>query len=176
VRDALVIPDRFPNAFMHMPSGGWVWLRSGRPEISVQLRADTSSRRIPFPAWYGVTFLADLSRDGRFVAFVSSKARNADSVRVSVLSLADSAVTPWFTAFGGMSEVSWLNDGTLLVVFIEALETYSVYHLLGPGRAEKLGTIPRRVSSVSVSKDMKHAAVVVRDHRGDAWMSRVVRR
>jgi hypothetical protein len=176
VRDALVVPDRWPSAYVHVPSGGWVWVRTSNPEISVQLPADASPRRIRLPPWYGLTFHADLSRDGRFVAFVGGKARNADSIRVSVLSLADSAVTPWFTAVGGMSEVSWLNDGTLLVVFQEAPETYSVYHLLGPGRAEKLGVIPRRVSSISVSKDLKRAAVVVRDHRGDAWMSRVVRR
>ena len=142
----------------------------------MQLPADASPRRIPIPAWYGVTFHADISRDGRFVAFGGGKARNADSIRVSVLSLADSAVTPWFTAFGGMSGVSWLNDGTVLAVFQEAMETYSLYRLLSPERAEKLGTIPRRVSSVSVSRDLKRAAVVVRDHRGDAWMSRVVPR
>jgi len=59
------------------------------------------------------------------VAFASGKAPNADSIRVSVLSFADNTVTPWFTMFGGMSEVNWLNDGTLLVVFQEAHETDS---------------------------------------------------
>jgi Tol biopolymer transport system component len=147
-----------------------------KPEISVQLPADTSPRRIVLPAWYGMTFYVDLSRDGRSVALSSVKARHADSILVSVFSLADGAVTRWFSTFGERGQASWLIDGSLLVAIEDARETYSLYHVLGPDRAEKLGTIPRRVSSMSVSKDLKRAAVVVRDHRGDAWMSRVVRR
>ena len=176
VRDALVVPDPVPNAYAHLPTGGWVWVRAWKPEMSVQLPADTFPRRIPLPAWYSAAFYADLSRDGRFVAFSGSNAPNADSMRVSVLSLADSAVTPWFTSFDALGQVSWLKDGSLLVLVGETPETYSIYRLLGPGRAEKLGAIPRRVSSVSVSRDLKRAAVVVHDYRGDAWMSRVVRR
>ena len=144
--------------------------------MSMQLPADTFPRRIPLPSWYTATFDADLSRDGRFVAFSGSNAPNADSMRVSVLSLADGAVTPWFTSFDALRQVGWLKDGTLLVLFGETSETYSICHLLGPGRAEKLGTIPRRVSSISVSKDLKRVTIVVRDHHGDAWMSKVVRR
>jgi len=85
-------------------------------------------------------------------------------------------VTPWFTSFDALRQVGWLKDGTLLVLFGETPERYSIYHLLGPGRAEKLGAIPRRVSSISVSKDLKRVAVVVRNYHGDAWMSKVVRR
>ena len=75
-----------------------------------------------------------------------------------------------------MLDVSWLKDGTLLLLLGDTPETYSIYHLLSPGRAVKLGTIPRRVSSLSVSDDLKRAAVVVRNYHGDAWMSKVVRR
>ena len=147
-----------------------------RPELSVQLPADTAPRRIPLPAWYGGAFHVDVSRDGRFVVFSGTNAPTADSLGVSVLSLADGAVTHWLTIFGEEVDVSWLKDGTLLLLLGDTPETYSIYHLLGPGRAVKLGTIPRRVSSVSVSKDLKRAAVVVRDYRGDVWMSKVVRR
>jgi hypothetical protein len=175
VRDALVVPDPYPNAYVHMPSGGWVWVRGWSPEISVQLPSDSSPRRIRLPAWYGAAFYADLSRDGRLVA-VSGSNPHTDSTQVSVLSLADGAVTQWLTTFGEDVDVSWLKDGTLLLLLGETPETYSIYHLLRPGRAVKLGTIPRRVSSVSVSKDLKRAAVVVRDYRGDVWMSKVVRR
>jgi hypothetical protein len=95
---------------------------------------------------------------------------------VSVLSLVDSVVTPWFTTFDALCQVTWLEDGTLLVLLRHTLETYSIYHLLGPGRAEKLGTIPRKVSSVSASRNLKRIVVVERNYHGDAWMSRVVRR
>jgi hypothetical protein len=93
-----------------------------------------------------------------------------------VLSLADGAVTHWLTIFGEDVDVSWLKDGTLLLLLGDTPETYSIYHLLGPRRSVKLGTIPRRVSSVSVSKDLKHVAMVVPNYHGDASMSKVVRR
>jgi len=176
VRDTLVVPDPYPNAYAHLPRGGWVWVRGWKPEMSLQLPADTFPRRIPLPSWYTAAFDADLSRDGRFVAFSGSNAPNADSMRVSVLSLADGAVTPWFTSFDALRHVGWLKDGTLLVLLGDTPETYSIYHLLGPGVAKKLGAIPRRVSSISVSKDLKRVAVVVRNYHGDAWMSKVVRR
>jgi hypothetical protein len=176
LRAALVAPDRIPNPYSHVASGGWVWVRRTRPELSVQLPADTAPRRIRLPGWFGGMFHIDVSRNGRFVVFSGTNAPTPDSLGVSVLSLADGSVTHWLTAFGEEVDVSWLQDGTILLLLGDTPETYSIYHLLGPGRAVKLGTIPQRVSSVSVSKDLKRAAVVVRDHRGDAWMSQVVRR
>jgi len=109
------------------------------------------------------------------VVFGGTNAPTGDSLGVSVLSLADGAVTHWLTIFGEDADVSWLRDGTILLLLGDSPETYSIYHLLGPGRAVKLGTIPRRVASLSVSKDLKRIAVVVRNYHGDAWTSRVVR-
>jgi hypothetical protein len=91
------------------------------------------------------------------------------------MSLADQSVRHWFTTAGDAGEVGWLSDGTLLLRLAETPETYSLYHLTQPDRAAKLGTIPRTVSAISVSADLKRAAIVVHDHRGDAWVSRVVR-
>jgi hypothetical protein len=68
-----------------------------------------------------------------------------------------------------------VQDGTFLLRLQDTPVTYSLYHLLGLGRAVKLGTIPRSASSVSVSEDLKRAAVVLRNYHGDAWISRVVR-
>jgi hypothetical protein len=175
VRAALVAPDRFPNPYVHVPSGGWVWVRRPRPELSVQLPADTAPRRIRLPAWYAGALHADVSRDGRLVAFSGTSAPAGDSIGVGVLSLADGAVTRWLTTFGEDADIRWLNDGTLLLLLGDTPETYSIYHLVRPGRAMKLGTIPRTVSSISVSLDLKRVAVVVRNYHGDAWMSRVVR-
>jgi hypothetical protein len=92
------------------------------------------------------------------------------------MSLADGKVTPWFTTAAGGGDLDRLTDGSFLLRLHDTPETYSLYHLLGPGRFVKLGAIPRKVSSLSVSADLKRAAVVVREHHGDAWMSRVVRR
>ena len=47
--------------------------------------------------------------------------------------------------------------------------------LRGPGQLKRLGTIPRPVAGVSLSRDLKRALIVERSYRGDAWMSRIVR-
>jgi hypothetical protein len=91
------------------------------------------------------------------------------------MSLADQSVRHWFTIAGEGGQVGWLSDGTLLLRLADTPETWSLYHLTQPDRAVKLGTIPRMVSSISVSADMKRAAIVVHDYRGDAWINRVVR-
>jgi hypothetical protein len=44
-----------------------------------------------------------------------------------------------------------------------------------PLRLELLGTVPRPVAGISVSRDLKRATVLVRDYHGDAWMSKVAR-
>jgi hypothetical protein len=109
------------------------------------------------------------------VAFIGWKAPNEDSLGVSVISSAHGEVSQWLAVFGEAASVSRLNDGTFLLILQDSPERYSLYRLLGPGRAAKLGTIPRTVSSLSVSEDLKRVAVVVRNYHGDAWMSRVVR-
>jgi hypothetical protein len=175
VREPLDIPDRYPNSYLRLPAGGWIWVRSFQPELSVQLPKQSALHRTPLPAWHVSAHGVVGSHDGRFVGIVGGKAPREDSVVVSVMSLADSTVKQWFATAGEGGELSLLKDGTLLLRLRDTPETYSLYHLLGPGRAEKIGSIPRTVSSLSVSEDLKRAAVVVRDYRGDAWMSRVVR-
>jgi hypothetical protein len=51
----------------------------------------------------------------------------------------------------------------------------TLYRVRGPRRVDRLGTIPRPVTSFSASKDLRRAAVVTQEYHGDAWMSRVVR-
>jgi hypothetical protein len=174
VREPLT-SDPYPRNFARLPSGGWIWVRGYRPELSLQRLDEREPRRIPVPTWYGYVSSAAVSQDGRFVAFAGLNAPEHDSVRVSVMSLADQSVRHWLTIAGGGGSVSWLTDGTLLLHLAETSETFSLYHLTRPDRAAKLGTIPRTVSAISVSADLKRAAIVVHDDRGDAWMSHVVR-
>jgi serine/threonine protein kinase len=173
LRGAIVISDKYPHTYSHTSSGGWAWVNE-RGQVSVQFPGD-SLRRIPLPAWYIAASGIEASRDGRQVAFVGRKAPNEDSIGVSVISLPDRDVSQWFVGFGEGAEINRLHDDTFLLRLQDTPVTSSLYHLFGPGRAVKLGDIPRMASSVSVSEDLKRAAVVVRNYHGDAWLSRVVR-
>jgi hypothetical protein len=55
-------------------------------------------------------------------------------------------------------------------------QTMVLQRVRGPGRIEVLGTIPRPVFRVTVSDDMRKAAVTVRQRHGDVWRSRVEHR
>ncbi len=171
----LLNSDQYPRNFARLPKGGWIWVRGYRPELSLQRLGELAPRRIPVPTWYASVYSAAVSQDGRFVAFAGYNAPGQDSVGVSVMSLSDLSVQHWFTIAGDGGEVGWLSDGTLLLRLADTPERYSLYHLTRADRAEKLGTIPGTVSSISVSADLEHAAIVVNDYRGDASMSRVVR-
>jgi hypothetical protein len=178
VREPFVAQDsalRDSRSYSNVPGGGWAWVGQGGGDVRVQLPGEASPRRIVLPAWYMSAIAVEASRGGRHVAFGGWQAPIAESLGVSVISLADGAVTPWLTTFGEAGDLHRLKDGTFLLLLRDTPGTYSLHHLLGPGRSEKLGTIPRTVSSLSVSEDLKRAAVVVRDYHGDAWMSRVVR-
>ena len=175
VREPLDIPERYPDPFARLPAGGWIWVGPTMAGLSVQLPHDSIPRRIPLPPWYLGTRTIGLSSDGRSVGFSGFNAQG-DSVGVSVMSLSDGKVTPWFTASAVGGLLNRLEDGSFLLRLHDTQETYSLYHLLGPRRFVKLGAIPGKVSSLSVSGDLKRAAVVVREYRGDAWMTRVVRR
>ncbi len=166
--------DQYPRNFARLPSGGWIWVRGIQPELSLRRLGEAAPRRIRVPTWYTSLSSAAVSQDGRFVAFAGHP-RGEDSVGVSVMSLADQSVTHWFTIPALDGEVSWLSDGTLLLRLAETMETFSLYHLTQPDRAAKLGTIPGKLSAISVSADLKRAAIVLHDYRGDAWMNRVAR-
>jgi len=58
----------------------------------------------------------------------------------------------------------------------EAASTAVLYHLTAPGGKRRLGVVPRPITSISVSDDLKRAVVYTEDYFGDAWISRVVGR
>jgi hypothetical protein len=174
VRDPFVVSDTQVTTFSHVPTGGWAWTNRRQRSIHVELPVEARPRQIPFPAWYLYSVSLDASSDGRLIAFSGYKSPNQDSIGVSVISLADGSITPWFTGFGEGGNVRRLTDGTFFLQLQDTPESSTLYHLRGPRNAVKIGTIPRAISAVSVSEDLKRAAITLRDYQGDAWMSRVV--
>jgi len=174
-RGQFAIADSAVVDFAVLPDGGWVWIPADGRSIRVQRRGDAAPKSFPVPGWYinarGVT----AAPDGKAVAIIGYDAATYDSLGLSVMSLADGKVTRWAAIFGESSYLRWLPDGSILFTVWETQETATPYRLRGPRLSERLGTVPRPVTSFGASSDLRRAVVVTREYHGDAWMSRVVR-
>lgn len=158
-----------------LPENGWAWLTVDGRSIKVQ-QGDSGPRTFQVPDWYQTVFSIRSSPNGNELAFAGWNTTTFDSVRLSVLSLTDGKVTPWATWFAEGAPTIWLPDGTLAVQVLESQHSIAVYHVLAPGRVERLGTIPRRIQPWSgLSADLRRIVLVTSESHGDAWMSTVVR-
>ncbi|MFI5209676.1 MAG: protein kinase, partial [Gemmatimonadales bacterium] len=175
-RNQFVVPDSTIGDFAALPEGGWVWIAPDLREIRVQRHGEGVPRTFAIPDWYRTAF--GIAARGGEVAFVGWNTPDLDSTGLSVMSLADGKVTHWATLFSEGSIVEWLSDGTILLANWETPETVTLYRVHGPGRLERLGTIPRAVpvGNLIVSSDRRRVGIVTRESHGDAWMSRVAGR
>ena len=152
---------------------GWAWIPADGRSIRAQSPGEAQPRVFERPAWFYDLSWPMTSPDGQRILYAGVNQRG-DSVRVDVLSLRDSTVTPWLTLPAPQDlEPSWLEDGSVLLAVSESQERWSLYRLPAPGRVDTLGTIPRPVWAIQVSSDLQRAAISTRDYRGDAWMYRV---
>jgi hypothetical protein len=172
-RNELTVPDTTIFDYEPLPEGGWTWIPEGGQVIHVNSAGRV--RSIPKPDWYSLVFQLRASAAGR-IALIGWDAATEDSVRVSELSLTDGTVTPWATEFADGAGFGVLGDGTIVFLVWEAQEMAVLYHLTAPGQMRRLGAIPRPITTISVSDDLRRVTVGTRDYFGDAWMSRVVRR
>jgi tRNA A-37 threonylcarbamoyl transferase component Bud32 len=158
-----------------LPAGGWAWVPEDGQRFRIQRPGETAPRTIVAPPWYRSVDKIRVTPDGRGLAYIGWNAATHDSARVSVMSLAEGATTPWATAFGDNAWFDLLPDHSILFYVLETQENLTLYRLRAPGSMERLGTVPRPIAYFTVSSDLRRAAVTVRDYHGDAWISRVVR-
>ncbi|MDP9177083.1 MAG: hypothetical protein M3O61_05335, partial [Gemmatimonadota bacterium] len=152
-----------------------VWVASPWHTINVQRDGDSRPQQISLPPWYVNAVLVNASPDGRSVAFVGWKAPNYDSLGVGLLSLADGRFSQVWAAFAENGSVAWADDGSLLIEIFDTPESSTLYRARGPGRVERLGSIPRLTHLSSFSRDLRKVVVSTRDRHADAWVSKVVR-
>ena len=137
-----------------------------------QRLGDSVPRTVALPQWYKGAAVVRASPDGRLLAFYGTNP-TVDSMRLSVVTVPDGRVTPWFTFVGEGAWPHWLADNTVLID-VHTGHELAIYHVTGPGQSRLVGKVPRPVVSFGVSRDMKRAAVATREYRGDIWMNRVV--
>ncbi|MBA3559660.1 MAG: hypothetical protein H0W30_13820, partial [Gemmatimonadaceae bacterium] len=171
----LSVPDARLRDESRLGADAWTWIPSGGNVVKVQRDGETQAREIRLPSWYKDIFWISGSPDGRSIAVAGWQAPNEDSLGVAVISVADGRFTQVYTTFGEFAETRWLEDGGLLIEIADTPESFTFYRTRPGGSVERIGSTPRPTSTVSMSADQKRAFVITRDHRRDAWMSKVVR-
>ncbi len=175
-RASLVTGDSVTIDYTFLTPKSWAWLPLDGRSVAIQETGTASPRRLSLPAWYTNLMAISGSPDGGKIAVTGWSAPSGDSLGVSTLSVADGSEVHLATEFGESGGAVWLDDRTLLFVRAAAGETYALERIRGPGAIERLGSIPRPLSAVNVSRDLKHMAAVSRDQHGDAWTMHVVKR
>jgi hypothetical protein len=94
---------------------------------------------------------------------------------VAVVPAAGGTPAIWTVSAAEEGDARFLNDGSLLFTPWDTRESAVLYRLTGPDRVERLGSVPRPIAAISLSSDLKRAAVLESRYHGDAYMSRIVR-
>ena len=117
----------------------------------------------------------DADRPGQHLAVSGWNAGTFDSIGVAVMPTDGGAPVMWATGAAEQGGAHFLDDGSILFAPWDTPESIQLYRLRTPGSLERFGAAPRPVAGVSVSDDLKRAAVLEVSYHGDAYMSRIVR-
>jgi tRNA A-37 threonylcarbamoyl transferase component Bud32 len=169
-RHELAIPDSNVWGYAALPGGGWIWLPLGGEELKIH--SDGRTRTFRIPSAYEVVVALSASPQG--VMLLGWNAGSADTMRVSELSLQDGSATVWFSAFTDGGNIQALDDGSVIFHMYETEASATILHITGPGSVRELGSIPRPITGLNVSDDLRRAMVGTRDYFGDVFLSRVV--
>ena len=169
---AIDIPDSLVRSATPLPDG-WAWVPATRDRAIVQRGGKTTE--IPRPAWFGE--LQGLATDpsGKRLALIGWNAGSYDSLGVAVVAVDGGTPVLWAASAAEGGEASFLDDGSILFAPRDTPESVLLYRVREPGRMERLGSVPRPLAALSVSEDLKRAAVLESNYHGDAYMSRIVR-
>ncbi len=153
---------------------GWAWIPGSDDRIVIQRGGRTTEIRKP--AWFGVLFQVNADPSGRRIGMSGWSASTFDTLGVAVVSSDGGSPVIWAKHFAEGGGMVFLSDGSLGFEVLPSAETVSLYRVPAPGQLELLGTVPRPVTGVTGSDDLKRVSVDTKDYHGDAWMSRVVKR
>jgi hypothetical protein len=152
---------------------GWAWIPAGGDRVVIQRGGRTVE--IARPAWF--TTLGGLTRDpaGHRLMATGWNAGSADTLGVVVFPLDGGPPVIWARMFAEGGGARFAADGSVVFSVQPILESWALYRLRGPGQVERIGTVPRPISSVGLSRDGRRASILEQTFHGDAWLNRVVR-
>lgn len=165
------IPDSLARGFAPLPDG-WAWIPATTDRIMVQ-RGDKTAE-IPKLPWFGEVVAVAADASGR-MAYFGWNAGTYDSVGVAVIPGDGGTAVLWAASAAEGAEARFLGDGSILFAPQDTPESSTLYRVRGPGQIERIGSVPRQTVGVTLSNDLKRAAVLETSYHGDAYMSRIVR-
>ena len=171
IRNEIDLPDSAFSSLQALPDG-WAWVPASGDRIVV--RRAGKMREYPAPAWYAFLFQIALDPSGHRLFYLGDDKATTDSGGIGVLSLDDGSTSQWGAIVGEFGSITPLTDGSVFVMNARSQGSLSFYKLTGPSQLQSLGSSPRPLQFLSVSRDLKRVSAQERDYRADAWMSRVV--
>jgi hypothetical protein len=171
-RNTFDLPDSTVTDVAPLPNG-WAWIPSTRDRIFVERNGRRTE--ISMPAYFSVLTGLDASPDGRQLLYTGWNASTEDSIRAEVVPVEGGSATPWVTSFAERGGAEWLDNGSVLFRAWTGQETVTLLRASGPGRVERLGSVPHATGSLSVTRDLKRATLGWTEYHGDAYLYRVVK-
>jgi len=170
-RNVLDLADSVVSDFAALPNG-WAWIPPSRDRIFVS--EGGRRREYQVPAWFASVGQLVADRAHHRVLYSGFGRATGDSVGVGTLSLDDGKHTHLASHFGEDKQVLAVDGHEALFLVKETQDSWSLFAIDGPGAMKPLGTVGRPISSLSVSRDLSRASVMVLDYRADAWLNKVV--
>jgi hypothetical protein len=166
------IADSLAFSIIPLPDG-WAWIPATKDRVVVQRGG--AHVDIPKAAWFGELTNVAADPTGQRLAITGWNAGTYDSIGVAVAPVGGGPLTTWAVSAAEQGRGRFLGDGSLLFAPWDTPESAVLYRVTDPGRLERLGSVPRPIAGISLSNDLKRAAVLESDYHGDAYMSRIVR-
>ena len=173
VERALELPDTNIVDITTLPDG-WAWIPGSDDRIVIQ-RAGRNIE-VKKPSWFGVLTQVVADPAGRWIGMSGWNAATFDTVGIAVVPSDGGTPVMWATHFAEGGSMDFLDGGAVALELYPSQESVTLYRLAAPGKLGLVGTVPRPVSGLDFSADLKRAVIDTRDYHGDAWTSRVEKR
>lgn len=173
VKSSLDLPDSLVQDAAALEDG-WAWIPATADRVKIQRGGQTIE--IPMPSWFVGVGRLSIDPAERQLAMMGWNTGSNDSLGIAVAPIEGGKATMWGAMFAEDGSLSFLYDGSIYFTPYDTPQSQVLYRLRGPGQMERLGSVPRTTVGVSASDDLKRAAIVETSHRGDAYMSRVVKK
>lgn len=172
---SVVLPDPNLRRYTPVSDGGWAWTSGRVLRVHLWRSGERGPRVLSLHKDETDVLLVSAAPDQLRLASIAEGAI-LDSIFLDVTLLPEGPPTRWatFRTTYGFS-IGWLADRSLAVWNQESEDKAELYRVTGPGRLERLGTIPRGLWGFSLSRDGKRVALDTRDFRGDVWLAHLKR-